>query len=294
MQDLKKTGCEIREKFPMDRYTTLKVGGIAEIILYPNTHDELINALNILHADGIKTTVLGAGSNTIIRDKGIGGVVVSTKKLRDFRIVDDDTVIADCGAMLSAIMYKTIKRGLTGFEFAAGIPGTVGGGIYMNAGANGGEIKDVVDKVWVWKDGTETVLSRNQIRFEYRKNDIPEGSVITRASFKLTKGNRESIEKNVKQYLAYRNSTQPVNQANTGSIFKNPEQLSAGKLLEELGFKGLRHGGAMFSTLHANFIVNAGDAKAGDVIDLINDAREKALSSRGIELEPEVKILGDD
>jgi len=293
MQDLKKTGCEIKENLPMNRYTTLKVGGIAETVVYPSSFDELIEALNILYSHKLRITVLGAGSNTIIRDRGISGVVISTKKLRDFKIIDD-TVIAECGAMLSTIMYKTMKMGLTGFEFAAGIPGTVGGGIHMNAGANGGEIKDVVDRVWIWKDGIETVLQRNEIRFEYRKNDIPEGSIVTRAAFKLRKGDRDAIEKNVKQYLAYRNSTQPVNQANTGSIFKNPEQLPAGKLLEELGFKGFKHGGAMFSMLHANFIVNAGDAKAKDVIDLIDDAREKALRSRGIELETEVKILGDE
>lgn len=292
--ELREIGCEIREEFPMSRYTTLRVGGSAEVIAYPVTSHQLVEALNILYTKGIAITVLGAGSNTIVRENGIKGVVISTKKLKGFRINDDCTVSAQCGAMLSAIMYKTIKCGLTGFEFAAGIPGTVGGGIFMNAGANGGEIKDVVDKVWIWENGEESVLSRNDIRFEYRKNDLPPGSIITQALFRLSKGDRVSSEQNIKNYLAHRNSTQPVNQANTGSIFKNPESIPAGKLLEELGFKGLSKGQAMFSPLHANFIVNSGKASASDVITLIEKARSEAENKRGISLETEVEIMGDE
>lgn len=294
MDELKHAGCEMKENFPMSKYTTLKVGGMARTILYPSDHSELVKVLDLLHERGEVFSVLGAGSNTIIKDKGISGFVVSTKKLRKFTITEDDRVVADCGAMLSAIMYKTIKLGLSGFQFAAGIPGTVGGGIHMNAGANGGEIKDIVEKVHIWKDGKETILNRDQIKFEYRKNDLPSGSVVTRAVFKLEKGDREELEKNVKQYLSYRNKTQPVNQANTGSIFKNPGEMPAGRLIEELGLKGHRVGGAMFSPLHGNFIVNSGNAHASEVIDLIRIAQREALNSRGIELETEVEIMGDE
>lgn len=294
MEELKKTGCDIKENFPMSRYTTLKVGGIAKTIIYPGSYEELIIALNTLYKHNVPFSVLGAGSNTIIRDKGISGYIVSTKKLRKFSITDDQRIIAECGAMLSAVMYKTIRAGLSGFQFVAGIPGTVGGGIHMNAGANGGEIKDIVEQVYIWRDGIESVLNREEIRFEYRKNDIPPGSVVTKAVFKLERGNREDLERDVKQYLSYRNRTQPVNLANTGSIFKNPPEIPAGKLIEELGLKGHRIGGAMFSPLHGNFIVNSGDARASEVIDLINIARSEALRSRGIELETEVEIMGDE
>ncbi|MGI9553717.1 MAG: UDP-N-acetylmuramate dehydrogenase, partial [Thermodesulfobacteriota bacterium] len=165
--------------------------------------------------------------------------------------------------------------------------------IYMNAGANGGEIKDIVEKVWIWNEGKELEIGRDEINFEYRKSDLPKGCVITRALFKLEEGDREKSERNIKEYLEYRNQTQPVNLANTGSIFKNPEAIAAGELLEKLGLKGHRIGGARFSELHANFIVNSGTASASDVINLIQLAKEKAINEEGITLETEVKILGD-
>lgn len=294
IQDLIKTGCEIKENFPMSSYTTLKVGGVAGVVIYPESYEKLIETFNILHSYNTEFNILGAGSNTIIRDKGINGYVISTKKLRKFTVTEDNRVIAECGAMLSAIMYKTIRMGLSGFQFAAGIPGTVGGGIHMNAGANGGEIKDVVEKIFVWKDGSELIFNRDEITFEYRKNDLPPGSVVTKAMFKLEEGDSSKLERDVKTYLTHRNKTQPVNLANTGSIFKNPAQIPAGKLIEELGLKGHRVGGAMFSPLHGNFIVNSGEAHASEVIDLINIAKKQARETRGIELETEVKIIGDD
>ena len=277
----------------MKKYVTLKVGGEADVVVYPNSIEELTEILNIAYELGIKTTTLGAGSNTIIKDSGIRNLVISTKKLKNFTINDDNSVLAECGSMLSAIMNKTLKTGIKGFEFAAGIPGTVGGGIYMNAGANGGEIKDIVDKVWIWNKGKEYKIKRNEINFEYRKTDLPKGCVITKALFKLEKGDRKKSEQNIKEYLNYRNKTQPVNLANTGSIFKNPEKIAAGELLEKLGLKGYKIGGANFSELHANFIVNSGKACASDVINLIQLAKEKAINEEGITLETEVKILGD-
>ena len=283
---------EIDREFPMNRYVTLKVGGVAEAVIYPKNADQLIEILNELYGAGIKFLILGAGSNTIIRDRGISSMVVSTKKLKNFTINEDQTVLAECGAMLSAIMNRTISQGLKGFEFAAGIPGTVGGGVYMNAGANDGEIKDIVKKVWIWHEGREIELGRDEIKFEYRKCDLPTGCVITRALFQLERGSKENSERDVKEYLEHRNITQPVNLANTGSIFKNPESIAAGELLENLGLKGFKIGGARFSELHANFIVNSGDANASDVIELIELAKKKA-EEEGINLETEVKILGD-
>lgn len=285
-------GCEVDQKFPMNKYTSLRVGGAADLVVTPNTIEEFIKVLNILSKTDKHWIVLGAGSNTLVYDNGVEGVVVCTRKLKDIRITEEGKVFAETGAVLGTILNRTIRAGLTGFEFAAGIPGTVGGGIFMNAGANGGEIKDVVETVWVWHEGREISLKRNEIEFEYRKSHLPEGCVITRAEFSLGHGNREKIERSVKEYMEKRSRTQPIKMSNTGSIFKNPPGIPAGKLLEELGFKGFGIGGAKFSEIHANFIVNAGGASASDVLELIEAAKKEALAKRGINLETEVRIIG--
>ena len=289
---LQSGGSEIEQQFPMNRYITLKVGGNAGAVVYPRKVEEFISILSHVYNSGINYLILGAGSNTIIPDAGFDGIIISTKKLRNFTI-KGTMVHAECGAMLSTIMKTTVKENLTGFEFAAGIPGTVGGGIFMNAGANKGEIKDVVDEVTVWHEGSTHILKRKELSFEYRKCHLPQGSIVTGAVFRLRQGSREESEKNIKEYLDYRNLTQPVNLANTGSIFKNPESIAAGRLLEELGLKGSEIGGARFSELHANFIVNGGDARASDVIGLIKKAQKMALEKRGITLETEVRIIDE-
>jgi UDP-N-acetylmuramate dehydrogenase len=278
----------------MKKYTWLRVGGLADLVVQPNNSSEFLEVLNLLSSSNIPWVVLGEGSNTIVYDKGISGVVISTKKLKKIEIIDDTKVLAESGAILGTILNKTIKAGLTGFEFAAGIPGTVGGGIFMNAGANNGEIKDVVDTVWIWTRGGEIALNRGEIKFEYRKSHLPQGSVITKALFKLAKGNSFESERNVKDYMTKRNLTQPVKMANTGSIFKNPPEIAAGQLIEELGLKGFGIGGAKFSDLHANFIVNLGNATARDVLELIETAKREALLQRGIELETEVRVIGNE
>ncbi len=203
-------------------------------------------------------------------------------------------MLAEAGAILGTILNNTIKAGLTGFEFAAGIPGTVGGGIFMNAGANEGEIKDVVDTVWIWLDGEEIAINRENINFEYRRSNLPKGSVVTKALFRLKRGDSALSEQNVKDYMARRNSTQPIKMSNTGSIFKNPPEIAAGQLIEELGLKGFKIGGAKFSDLHANFIVNEGGASARDVLELIELAKKEAYSKRGIKLETEVRLIGNE
>lgn len=286
-------GCKVSPDYPMKKYTWLRVGGSADVVVEPKNHSEFIELLNLLNKSSVPWVVLGEGSNTIIYDKGISGVVISTKKLKKFEIVDETKVLAESGVILGTILNRTIKEGLIGFEFAAGIPGTVGGGIFMNAGANNGEIKDVLDTVWIWLDGKEVSIPRSDIKFEYRKSNLPKDSVVTKALFKLKHGNSEESEKNVKEYMAKRNSTQPIKMSNTGSIFKNPDDIAAGQLIEELGLKGFSIGGAQFSDLHANFIVNTGNARASDVLELIEKAKSEALSKRGIKLETEVKVMGN-
>jgi len=287
-------GCKISPNYPMSKYTWLKVGGEADMVVEPNTNDEFIRLLNLLSSSDTPWVVLGEGSNTIVYDKGISGVVISTKKLKNLEIIDGTKVLAEAGVILGTILNRTIKAGLTGFEFAAGIPGTVGGGIFMNAGANEGEIKDVVDTVWIWHGGQEISIPRSEINFEYRKSNLPQGSVVTKALFRLAHGSSSESERNVKQYMAKRNSTQPIKMSNTGSIFKNPPHIAAGQLIEELGLKGYRIGGAMFSDLHANFIVNSGGATAQDVLELIELAKKEAMDKRGIKLETEVRVIGNE
>lgn len=294
ISQIEKIGCEISPNYPMSKYTWLKVGGEADMVVEPNTHDEFIGLLNLLSSADTPWVVLGEGSNTIVYDKGISGVVISTKKLKNMEIIDGTKVLAEAGVILGTILNRTIKAGLAGFEFAAGIPGTVGGGIFMNAGANEGEIKDVVDTVWIWHQGEEISIPRSEINFEYRKSNLPQASVVTKALFRLARGSSSEIERNVKQYMAKRNSTQPIKMSNTGSIFKNPPDIAAGQLIEELGLKGYRIGGAMFSDLHANFIVNSGGAKAQDVLELIELAKNEAMEKRGIKLETEVRVIGNE
>lgn len=293
IRELDKIGCEYYRKYSMKRFTSLRVGGPADLIVYPRVLDELLKILNVLSSYDMKSIVLGGGSNTIIADAGFRGVVIGTKKLRKISLLDGG-VFAETGAVMGTILNTTIQAGLTGFEFAAGIPGTVGGGVFMNAGANGGEIKDVVDRVWIWEKGKEYVLSRDDLQFEYRKSNLREGSVVTKALFKLNQGNKDMSQKLVKEFLDKRSKTQPIKMSNTGSIFKNPPEIPAGKLLDELGFKGRNVGGARFSEMHANFIVNSGHAKTSDVLRLIEIATKEAFLKTGINLETEVRIVEGD
>ena len=294
IMEIETIGCTVSCLYPMKKYTWLRVGGLADLVVQPNNSSEFLELLNLLSSSNVPWVVLGEGSNTIVYDKGISGVVISTKKLKKIEIIDRTKVLAESGAILGTILNKTIKAGLTGFEFAAGIPGTVGGGIFMNAGANDGEIKDVVDTVWIWLRGEEIALSRSEIKFEYRKSHLPQGSVITKAIFKLEQGNSSESARSVKNYMTKRNLTQPIKMSNTGSIFKNPPQIAAGQLIEELGLKGFGIGGAKFSDLHANFIVNSGNATARDVLELIETAKREALLQRGIKLETEVRVIGNE
>ena len=294
IMEIETIGCTVSCLYPMKKYTWLRVGGLADLVVQPNNSGEFLELLNLLSSSNVPWVVLGEGSNTIVYDKGISGVVISTKKLKKIEIIDGAKVLAESGAILGTILNKTIKAGLTGFEFAAGIPGTVGGGIFMNAGANDGEIKDVVDTVWIWLRGEEIALSRSEIKFEYRKSHLPQGSVITKAIFKLEQGNSSESARSVKNYMTKRNLTQPIKMSNTGSIFKNPPQIAAGQLIEELGLKGFGIGGAKFSDLHANFIVNSGNATARDVLELIETAKREALLQRGIKLETEVRVIGNE
>ena len=289
---LDRLGIEYVADYPMSRFTWLRVGGKANFAIYPSSRPQLVSLIGFLSETKYPWVVLGEGSNTIILDEGIEKAVIITRKMKAIEINNLGEVVAEAGANMGTIMNKSVKEGFAGFEFSAGIPGTIGGGIFMNAGANGAEIKDVIKKVWLLIDGKEEVIDARELNFEYRKSNLPENAVVTKALIKLDKGDRQTSEKQVKEYLDKRNKTQPIKMSNTGSIFKNPDSIAAGKLIEELGLKGLEIGGAQISKLHGNFIVNIGSAKASEVLNLINIAKESAYKTRGIKLEAEVRILG--
>jgi len=289
---LDKLRIEYVSDFPMSRFTWLRVGGNANYAIYPSSIQQLTNLISFLCKMGYPWIVLGEGSNTIILDEGIEKAVIITKKMKAIEIKDSGEIVAEAGANMGTIMNRSVRKGFAGFEFAAGIPGTIGGGVFMNAGANDSEVKDVIKKVWLFIDGKEEVVSRRELNFEYRKSNLAEGAVVMKVLIKLDRGDRKLSEKKVKDYLDKRNKTQPIKMSNTGSIFKNPDSIAAGKLIEELGLKGYEIGGAQISELHGNFIVNRGSAKASEVLKLIDVAKENAYKLRGIILEPEVRILG--
>ncbi|TDJ07534.1 MAG: UDP-N-acetylmuramate dehydrogenase [Deltaproteobacteria bacterium] len=289
---LDKLRIEYVSDFPMSRFTWLRVGGNANYAIYPSSIQQLTNLISFLSKMGYPWIVLGEGSNTIILDEGIEKAVIITKKMKAIEIKDSGEIVAEAGANMGTIMNRSVRKGFAGFEFAAGIPGTIGGGVFMNAGANDSEVKDVIKKVWLFIDGKEEVVSRRELNFEYRKSNLAEGAVVMKVLIKLDRGDRKLSEKKVKDYLDKRNKTQPIKMSNTGSIFKNPDSIAAGKLIEELGLKGYEIGGAQISELHGNFIVNRGSAKASEVLKLIDVAKENAYKLRGIILEPEVRILG--
>lgn len=289
---LDKLRIEYVSDFPMSRFTWLRVGGNANYAIYPSSIQQLTDLVSFLSKMGYPWIVLGEGSNTIILDEGIEKAVIITKKMKAIEIKDSGEIVAEAGANMGTIMNRSVRKGFAGFEFAAGIPGTIGGGVFMNAGANDSEVKDVIKKVWLLVDGKEEVVSRRELNFEYRKSNLAEGAVVMKVLIKLDRGDRKLSEKKVKDYLDKRNKTQPIKMSNTGSIFKNPDSIAAGKLIEELGLKGYEIGGAQISELHGNFIVNRGSAKASEVLKLIDVAKENAYKLRGIILEPEVRILG--
>ncbi len=289
--ELEKRGYQVARNLSLARYTTMRVGCTSELVVYPRSAEELAAVLGLLEGMEVPWTVLGGGSNVIIGPE-LDGVVVSTKRLKRVRVLDGARLEAEAGAVLGQALNLALAGDLRGLEFAAGIPGSVGGGVVMNAGANGRELKDVIECVWVWHGGREVVLTADEIGFEYRKAHLPPGSVVTRARLRLTRGDGARGRAVVRELLKRRAATQPVEKANSGCVFKNPPDIPAGMLLEQLGFKGVRRGGAAFSTVHANFIINLGGATFGDVVALIREARRIAYEKRGIVLETEVKLLG--
>ena len=283
----------------MDRHTSIGVGGRADALVFPESVAELGRIVAFLRAEGISVFFVGNGTNLIVRDDGFRGVIVSTKGLRAVRVEGRGegraAILAEAGASLAEVVALTAREALAGMEFCAGIPGSVGGGIRMNAGAYGSELKDVIESVDLLNgEGNIKSCKREALQFQYRDLALPEGACVAGGVFVLARGNRDAVEGRIREILRTRSGKHPLQYRNAGSIFKNPKGMPAGRIIDEAGLKGARIGGAQVSEMHGNFIVNLGSATAMDIIGLIEHVQQKVLETKGIALEPEVKIIGEE
>ena len=279
---------------PMRQFTSIKVGGPADTLFFPKDVDELRKVVRHAWRRSIPYFILGKGTNLVVRDKGVRGWVISLNQGLKKVQMDGEEIEAEAGLSLQRLVQFSIQKELTGLEPFFGIPGTVGGGLAMNAGAWGVELKDVVSSISLMKEDGEVVeWPRRKLRFSYRRLNIPASWIILRGRFQLKKGRKEEILEKVKSYSEMRKRIQPLGYPSAGSIFKNPKEGPAGKWIEEVGLKGFRMGQAMVSDCHANFIINLGKATAEEVINLMELVERKAYEEKGISLEREVRVIGE-
>jgi UDP-N-acetylmuramate dehydrogenase len=277
---------------PLGAYTSFKIGGPADAVVEPADVDDVCALVRQAHVRKIPLFVVG-GTNLLIRDGGIRGIVVSLAKLRTITEEPGDVLYAEGGVGMPTLIGYAIRRSLSGLEWAAGIPGTVGGCVVMNAGTKLGEMKDAVKAVRVvTMTGQVRDLPASAIPFDYRRARLPKGIVVG-VWLQLRQGVQAEIERMVKDYLHYRRDTQPLTMPSAGCVFKNPPRDSAGRLIEATGLKGLRVGDAEVSSKHGNFIVNRGHASAADVIALIGKVRRTIKRQAGVRLALELKIVGE-
>ncbi|OGL19159.1 MAG: UDP-N-acetylenolpyruvoylglucosamine reductase [Candidatus Rokubacteria bacterium RIFCSPLOWO2_12_FULL_69_21] len=279
---------------PMVLHTSFKIGGPADLLVIPEDVKDLKAALAFARSKGLPSWVMGSGSNTLVRDGGIRGMVILPNAFQELTRVGTE-VTAGAGVRVSRLLAFCCKQGLSGPEILSGVPGTVGGAVWGNAGAWGGSTSDHLARVQVVTDeGEELTLEREAIPFRYRFSGLPKGSVIVQATFALAPGDPTAIRQQISRWLVQRNTTQPVEFRSAGSIFKNPPRDYAGRLVEAAGVKGTRIGGAKISEKHGNFFVNLGDARAADVLALVALARERVRQTSGIDLELEIRVVGED
>jgi UDP-N-acetylmuramate dehydrogenase len=283
---------------PLDRYTSLRVGGPADALVFPQSVEELGELVLFFKESDHPFFVVGNWTNLLVRDGGYRGAIIVMKNL--CRIAwgqeDQDRVMVDvqAGASLADLVRLTAERALKGLSFCAGIPGSVGGAVMMNAGAYGQEIKDVLYKATLMDDrAVVTDQLRQELSFEYRRFNVPEGTIVLGAVLRLERGNPQSIRQRIDEILGRRRQKHPLNYPSAGSIFKNPAGHPAGLLIEAAGLKGIQIGGAKISEKHGNFIINTGGAKAVDILALIERVQQEVLKQTGIVLETEVRIVGE-
>ena len=298
IQELKNIGIQdVRVDEPLSRHTTWKVGGPADLLIYPRNKEELEQAMKLVYRHQLPWRVIGRGSNLLVRDGGIRGVVFKLDEGFNHLEVDETRVTAGGGYSTILLATMTSRQGLTGLEFAAGIPGNVGGAVYMNAGAHGSEISKVLHSATVLLETGEWVtLSNEEMGFRYRTSVLQNQlkGIVTEASFSLEYGEREEIMSRLTSYKDRRRKTQPLQYPCAGSVFRNPPGDFAGRLIQEAGLKGFRIGDAEVSTTHANFIINRGNATAQHVLQLIEHIIHTIDEKYNVRLEPEVQVVGEE
>ena len=279
---------------PLKRYTAWKIGGPADALLEPNSVEELIEATNKAREHGVPVTVLGGGTNVLVRDGGIRGLTIRLAKSLTNVEIEGTSVTADAGVLYPVLANTTAGRGLAGLEFATGIPGTVGGAVYMNAGAYGSETKEVLDWADVYKD-QEVIRTKNKdLDLSYRHSALHENPdwVVLRAGYTLTPGDPIELKARIKEFRVQRMNGSP-NRPSCGSTFKRPPGDFPGRVIEAAGLKGTRVGQIEVSPVHANYLVNLGGGTAEEALDLIDLVRQKVFERLGIELEAEVRVVGE-
>nr|WP_241772184.1 UDP-N-acetylmuramate dehydrogenase [Apilactobacillus kunkeei] len=280
---------------PLSKYTFTETGGPADLVAFPKNTDEVRELLSMAKRDDLPITVLGNASNLIIKDGGIRGLVIILTEMNEITS-HDDLVIAQAGARYIDTTIVAQQHGLTGMEFAAGIPGSIGGAVFMNAGAYGGETAEVIDSVTVLTPENEIkTLSNTELDFGYRHSAVQDqDDIVLEATFKLSTGDKDEIQAEMNHLNELRESKQPLDLPSCGSVFKRPEGYFAGKLIHDAGLQGYQSGGAQVSKKHAGFIVNIDNATATDYLDVIKHVQETVYAKNKVHLETEVRIIGQD
>ena len=285
---------QVRTGEPMNIHTTFRIGGCADYYVQPSSIEELQSLIQFLNKSDIEYCVIGNGSNLLVSDKGIRGVVIQLSDTFDeVEYIDDVTVKVMSGMMLSRLGNKLADKGLAGFEFATGIPGSVGGAVRMNAGAHGSEMKDIVKNItYMTRDGNIQIISNEEAKFEYRNSIFSQNDyIILEAEIQLRKGNPEEIRSKMDEYATYRKEKQPIEYPSAGSTFKRGNDFITAKLIDECGLKGYQIGGAQVSEKHAGFIINKGSATAEDVKKLMKYVEEQVYNKFGKKIEAEIEII---
>lgn len=280
----------------MKNHTSFKIGGPADVLIIPTSEDELLEAIKICRNNNIKFYIMGNGSNLLVRDGGMRGAVIKINEGLNKVTINGTKIYAEAGALVTGVSRAALSHSLTGFEFANGIPGTIGGAVTMNAGAYGGELRDVITKVRVIDGNNDIIEYTNaQMNFRYRGSRVvDENLIVLSMEMELKNGNYDEIDAIMKDLTYKRTSKQPLELPSGGSTFKRPEGYFAGKLIEDSGLRGLRYNGAQVSEKHCGFVVNIDNATCADVVHLISVVQKTVRDNYGVELEMEIKLIGED
>ena len=295
IKELEQKNITLLKQEPMKKHTSFRIGGNADIYISPKSSEEIQSILFLAKKYDVPVTVMGNGSNLLVSDKGIRGIVIQIGEDMSTILVKGEKITAQAGALLKTIGEKALQSSLEGFAFAAGIPGSLGGAVRMNAGAYGGEIKDILVEAEVLTEDLQIKkFSTQQLQFSYRHSIIPEkGYIVLSATFLLKKGNQKEIAQKMTELAQQRREKQPLNFPSAGSIFKRPQGYFAGKLITDAGLKGYSIGDAQVSQKHGGFIVNKGNATCADVLALIEHCQKTVFEKFGVMLETEVKMIGE-